>query len=109
MVVLIDSETVGRGDDDLGRILMGSFLHTLLNLTPLPRSIILLNGGVRLAAEGSDFTKVLSALSDAGVDVLSCGTCLDFFQLKEKLMAGRVSTMAEIVSALATAPKVIKP
>ena len=107
--VLIDSATVGRGDEELGRILMNSFLHTMAKTDPLPRCVILLNGGVKLAAEGSDLLAVLSDMSDIGVEILSCGTCLDFFHLKDKLRVGRVSNMTEIVQALSAARKVLKP
>lgn len=108
-VVLIDGETVGRGDDDLGRILMGSFLHTLFASDPPPWRIILLNGGVKLASQGSEFVGALTELSGRGVEILSCGTCLDFFHLKEKLQAGRISNMGEIVASLVSATKVLKP
>jgi selenium metabolism protein YedF len=108
-VVLIDTETIGRGDDNLGRILMGSFLHTMLASDSLPWRIILLNGGVKLASQGSEFLGVLIELSSRGVEILSCGTCLDFFHLKERLQVGRVSNMGEIVASLVAATKVLNP
>jgi intracellular sulfur oxidation DsrE/DsrF family protein len=71
--------------------------------------IIFINAGVKLAAEGSDLLTVLKELEGLGVEVLSCGTCLDFFKLKEKLAAGKVTNMYDIVSSLVAATNVIRP
>ena len=109
IVVLIDGATVGRGDDQLGRVLMKSFLHTLKEIEPRPWRLIFLNAGVKLAAEGSELLGVLSDLESLGVEILSCGICLDFFKLKEKLAAGKVTNMYDIVSSLVTATNVIRP
>jgi selenium metabolism protein YedF len=107
--VFIDCETLGRGDDDLGRILMKSFVITLKELKPLPWRIIFMNGGVKAAAEGSELLPHLQELENLGVEVLSCGTCLDFFHLKEKLKIGRVSNMFEIINSLTESSSVLKP
>jgi selenium metabolism protein YedF len=109
VLVAIDSDTIGRGDDELGRVLMKSFLHTLKDLDVLPWRIVFLNGGVRLVAEGSDFTSPLAELAGLGTEILACGTCLDFFHLKEKLGVGRISNMHEIASSFLEATNVIKP
>jgi selenium metabolism protein YedF len=109
VVVLVDGATVGRGDDLLGAVLMKSFLHTLKEIEPRPWRIIFINAGVKLAAEGSDLLTVLKELEGLGVEVLSCGTCLDFFKLKEKLAAGKVTNMYDIVSSLVAATNVIRP
>lgn len=109
IVVLIDGATVGRGDDLLGAVLMKSFLHTLKEIEPFPWRLIFLNAGVKLAAEGSDLLGVLGDLESLGIEILSCGTCLDFFKLKEKLAAGKVTNMFEILSSLVTATNVIRP
>jgi selenium metabolism protein YedF len=108
-VVFIDGETVGRGDPELGAILMKSFLHTLKELNPLPRRIIFINAGVNLAVEGSNYLSVLGELENLGIELTSCGTCLDFYRLKEKLAAGRVTNMYDIVTSLAEATAVLKP
>ena len=107
--MLIDGATVGRGDDLLGAVLMKSFLHTLKEIEPRPWRLIFINAGVKLAAEGSDLLNVLKELEDLGVEILSCGTCLDFFTLKEKLIAGRVTNMYDIVTSLVSATNVIRP
>jgi selenium metabolism protein YedF len=108
-VVYINAETMGRGDDVLGAILMKSFFFALKELKPLPWKIIFINSGVKLPSEGSDCLSALHELESLGVEIMSCGTCLDFFHLKEKLRAGRVSNMFEIVSSLADAAQVLKP
>ena len=109
VLVLIDGATVGRGDDLLGAVLMKSFLHTLKEIEPRPWRLIFINAGVKLAAEGSDLLNVLKELEGLGVEILSCGTCLDFFTLKEKLIAGRVTNMYDIVTSLISATNVIRP
>jgi selenium metabolism protein YedF len=109
VVVLIDGATVGRGDDVLGAVLMKSFLHTLKEIEPRPWRLIFINAGVKLAAEGSDLINLLGDLETLGIEILSCGICLDFFKLKEKLLAGKVSNMYEIVSSLVAATNVIRP
>jgi selenium metabolism protein YedF len=109
VLVLIDGATVGRGDDLLGAVLMKSFLHTLKEIEPRPWRLIFINAGVKLAAEGSDLLNVLKELEGLGVEIFSCGTCLDFFALKEKLIAGRVTNMYDIVTSLVSATNVIRP
>lgn len=109
IAVLIDGETMGRGNDQLGAVLMRSFLNTLKELDPLPWKLIFLNAGVRLTTECSEYLSVLTEIGDLGVEIVSCGTCLDFFQLKDKLRVGRVSNMYEIVSSLAEASHTLKP
>ena len=109
LLVFIDGETVGRGSEELGRILMRSFLITLKELNPLPWRIIFINGGVKLAAEESPYLDPLNSLLTLGVEILCCGTCLDYYKLKEKLRVGRVSNMFEIASSFLEATNVIKP
>jgi selenium metabolism protein YedF len=108
LVVFIDTEFLGRGPEELGRILMGSFLQTLEQSEIQPRKIILINSGVKLACEGSGVLEDLQELSAKGAEILSCGTCLDFFGIKKKLSIGKVSNMYEIINSLAQAGKVIK-
>jgi selenium metabolism protein YedF len=109
LLVFIDGETVGRGSEELGTILMRSFLLTLKELNPLPWRIIFINSGVNLAVEGSPYLEVLNNLAALGSDIISCGTCLDYFKIKEKLMVGRISNMYEIESSFLEATNVIKP
>ena len=109
LAVLIASDQVGAGDERLGRILMRSFVKTLRDIAPRPQKVIFMNAGVRLTTEGSELLDDIAALAGAGVEVLSCGTCLDYFNLKDKLRVGRVSNMFEITSALASADRVLRP
>ena len=108
IVVFIDTDSLGRGSEDLGRILMRSFMQTLEQSEVHPQRIILINSGVKLACEGSEVLEDLQEFAAKGVEILSCGTCLDFFGIKKKLMAGRVSNMFEIINSLAQAGKVMK-
>lgn len=108
-VVFIASEAIGTGDDKLGRILMEGFVNTLAEQDHAPDKLLLMNGGVRLATEGSPVLASLKTLTDQGCEILVCGTCLDFFDLKEKLATGIVSNMYDIQKAMITASKVVRP
>jgi selenium metabolism protein YedF len=108
IVVFIDGDTLGKGSEELGRVLMKNFLNTLVTITPKPWRIILINTGVRLAVGGHECAPVLTGLTDQGVEVLSCGTCLDYYGLKENLSAGRASNMNEIANSFMAAAKVVK-
>ena len=108
LVVFIDTDSMGRGSEELGRILMNSFLQTLGQSDVHPQKIILINSGVKLACEGSGVLEDLQELAAKRTEILSCGTCLDFFGMKKKLSVGRVSNMYEILNSLAGAGKVIK-
>jgi selenium metabolism protein YedF len=108
-VVFLTSDTLGDGDGKLGRILMEGFLDTLQEQETIPDKILLMNGGVKLAVEGSPTVASLKALTDRGCEILACGTCLDFFSLKDKLEVGVVSNMYDIQAALFTASSVIRP
>ena len=107
-VVFIDSDSLGRGSEELGKILMRSFFQTLEQAEPQPQKNILINSGVKLACEGSEVLEDLQEFYGKGVEVLSCGTCLDYFGIKKKLLVGKVSNMYEILNSLASAGKVIK-
>ncbi len=108
-LVLITSETLGRGNEELGEKLMGNFLATLPELGESLWRIILLNGGVKLAATPGKALDSLKKLEAAGVDILVCGTCLDFYGLLEMKQAGQTTNMLDVVTSLALADKVIKP
>jgi selenium metabolism protein YedF len=98
--VFIASAAIGSGNEELGALLIKGFLSTLLETSPLPERIIFMNGGVKLATEGSASLDKLALLAERGVEILSCGTCLDFYKLKDKLAVGRVSNMFEIAGFL---------
>ena len=109
VVILLAGDQLGSGPEELGGVLIRSFLKTLRDLEPRPRRMILINSGVRLALEGSPVLDDLGALEAAGTELLSCGTCLDYFQAKDRLRAGRVSNMNEIVTTLMRAERVVRP
>jgi selenium metabolism protein YedF len=98
--VFIASGEVGSGDPKLGALLMRGFLHTLTEAESLPTRVILMNGGVKLAVEGAETLASLTALGHQGVEILACGTCLEFFGLKDRLAVGRISNMYEITELL---------
>lgn len=107
IVILVSSSTMGKGDDELGKILMKSFLYALAENEEKPKYLIFVNSGVLLTSEGSESLEHLMALEKQGVEILSCGTCLDYYQLKEKLCVGQVSNMYTIVENMHKADKVI--
>jgi len=109
VVVYINSHLLGVGEDRLGSILMRSFLKTLLDLETKPSRLILINSGVWLASEGSEVLETLRGLSEEGVEILSCGTCVDFYGLKEKVKVGVISNMYDIAQSLLEADRLIRP
>lgn len=107
LVLVVSSDTMGRGEQELGSILIRGFFHTLGEVEPLPRTIIFFNTGVRLACEGSPVLEDLCALGEQDVEMLVCGTCLNYLELTEKLAAGQVSNMYDIAETLLRAGKVV--
>lgn len=108
-VVAVDTDVMGRGSEELGRTLMKGFLFAVSQLPVLPKTILFYNGGARLTVEGSDSLEDLKKMEAQGVEILTCGTCLNFYGLTEKLAVGGVTNMYVIVETLAGAGKVIKP
>ena len=106
-VVAIHATTMGRGDDALGAKLMGSWLRTLATLEDKPDAIVFTHGGVRLLAPDSPHLEALRALDAAGVDLLACVTCLEFYALTGKIAVGAVSNMREIAQRTLAASKVV--
>ncbi len=107
-IVYIDSSVMGCGDEKLGRILMKAFLKTLPELESLPKSIIFLNDGVFLTTTDAPEIESIKALEAAGCTILVCGTCLDFYHLKDKLEVGQISNMYEIATLMTGSDKVVK-
>ncbi|HLN54869.1 MAG TPA: sulfurtransferase-like selenium metabolism protein YedF [Bacteroidales bacterium] len=108
-VVVISSEKMGEGDDELGRLLVGNFIKALKDLDKLPAKIIFYNSGVKLAVRGSEQLEHLRQLEKMGVEILLCSTCVNHYGLEEKTDAGILSNMYTIAEAMASASKVIKP
>ncbi len=106
-VVFVPSSEFGRGSDELGKILMRSFMVTLVESETPPQSLLFVNSGIYLTCEGSPVLDHLLTLAEQGVKILSCGTCLDYFKLKDKLAVGQVSNMYTIYEEMNNAAKVI--
>lgn len=107
LVLMIPSEIMGRGDEELGTILIRGFFHTLGEVEPRPDTIIFLNSGVKLVVEGSQVLKDIQALCERGTEILACGTCLGHYELKENVAVGEISNMYTIAEILLGAGKVV--
>lgn len=107
MLVMVRSDTLGRGDDALGAGLMKSFLLTLKEMGPALWRLVFVNSGVKLCCQGSDSLPALSELAASGVSILVCGTCLNHFGLLQAKQVGETTNMLDIVTSLQVAGKVI--
>jgi selenium metabolism protein YedF len=107
-VIFIGSDQMGHGDAKLGQILMKNFIFTLTESNTTPDAIYFVNSGVMLTVGGSDVIEPLTELASRGVDIASCGLCLEFFNVKEALMVGRISNMLELVNALSEAGNIVR-
>ena len=108
-VAVFESEFMGRGNDELGKTLMKGFIYALSQLDELPKAMLFYNGGAKLTVEGAVSVEDLKSMEAQGVEILTCGTCLNFYGLSEKLAVGSVTNMYAIVEKLAAASKIIKP
>lgn len=108
LVILVSSDKLGSGDDKLGAMLMKSYLYALSESNKLPTDILFLNSGVKLTVEGSDSLQSINKLKERGVNILSCGTCLDFYEIKDKLAIGEITNMYTIVETMNSATNTIK-
>lgn len=108
-VVVISADHMGEGKEDLGKVLLKGFIYALTQLDELPKAILFYNGGAKITTEGSDSLEDLKTLESQGVEIMTCGTCLDYYGLKEKLQVGTVTNMYSIVETMNGADKVIRP
>ena len=108
-VVAISSDKMGTGAEELGKTLLKAFVFALTQQEKLPKTILFYNGGAALSCEGSPMLEDLRALEAQGVEIMTCGTCLNFYGLTEKLAVGSVTNMYSIVETLMQAGSVIKP
>jgi len=106
-VIVITTDKLGQGAEELGKVLIKSYTYALAETTPLPKAVMFLNSGVKLTAEGSEVLENIKKLENSGVEIISCGTCLDFYQLKDKLQVGIVGNMYSIIEKMNSAGKVI--
>ena len=109
MLVVLSGNVMGTGDDKLGTSLMKAFVFALTKQDQLPDTVLCYNTGAYLTCEGADTLEDLKLLESEGVTILTCGTCLDFYGLKEKLAVGGVTNMYDIVERMEKAVQIIKP
>jgi selenium metabolism protein YedF len=108
-VVVISSACMGQGDDELGAKLMKSFIFSLTQQDQLPDTVLFYNGGARLTSEGSDTLDDIKALAQAGVEILTCGTCTKFYGIEDKVAVGEVTNMYVIAEKQLEAAVVVRP
>jgi selenium metabolism protein YedF len=106
-VVLLAKNQLGEGSDELGKALAGAMIDTLKSMDTLPEKIIIINSGVEFVVKGSFVLKSLQELEQQGVDIIVCGTCLDYFGKMDELAVGRITNMHDILESMLKADKVI--
>ena len=105
-VIAVDTDTMGRGDEKLGHILMKGLIYALAHGESVPKKMIFFNGGAPLTCEGSESLEDIKELESRGTQILTCGTCLDFYGIREKLAVGGVTNLYEIAKVMAGEPGV---
>ena len=108
-IAVFSSDKMGQGNEELGGVLIKGCIYAITQLEELPKKMIFYNGGAKLTCEGSDSLEDLKNLESQGVEIMTCGTCLDYYGLKEKLAVGTVTNMYSIVESMQQAGKIIKP
>lgn len=108
-VIAFTRAAMGEGPEELGRILIQGFCNTIKEMDPLPEALIFYNSGIHLARQDSPVIEALIDLSEKGVDILVCGTCSDYFDVKDQIGAGTISNMYAIMERLTRAGHVISP
>ena len=108
-VVVISSDRMGTGNDELGKVLIKGFIFAVTQLDKLPKTMLFYNGGATLTTEDSDSLEDLKSLEAQGVEIMTCGTCLDYYGLKDKLAVGTVTNMYSIVETMAKAGRIVRP
>ncbi len=108
-IIVLDSDEMGSGDNDLGKLLLKGFINTIEQLDTLPKEIICYNSGITLAIKGSDTANSLKKIETKGVKIMLCGTCLDFYSLKDNIEVGSITNMLYIAEKLSSDLKIVKP
>ena len=108
-VIVISSDKMGEGEEELGKVLIKGYIYALTQLETLPKTILFYNKGAYLTCEGSASLEDLKSLEAQGVEIFTCGTCLNYYGLSEKLQVGSVTNMYVIADTMAKAGKVVKP
>lgn len=109
IVIAIGSDKMGEGEEELGKILIKGFVYALTEAETLPKTVLLYNKGVLLASTFEDTIKDLKILEERGVEILSCGTCANFYHVQDKIKVGTLTNMYTILEKQMKATKVIKP
>lgn len=107
LVVAIGSDHMGRGSEELGRILLKGFLFSLSQLPEPPKAVLFFNGGIRLAVEGANTVEDLRELAARGARILVCGTCVDYYGCKERIAVGEIADMYGIVETMSGASNLL--
>ena len=108
-IVVVNSATMGIGNDELGKVLIKGFLFAISQLEELPKTMLFYNGGATLTTEGSASIEDLKNMEAQGVEIKTCGTCLDYYGLKDKLQVGTITNMYDIVETMDKAAHIIIP
>jgi selenium metabolism protein YedF len=109
LIYLIPSNTMGMGDDDLGWGLLQTYIQTIKEVSPMPSKIFFYNSGVLLTSRESGILRYIKELEDQGVEIFSCGTCIDFFNKNDKVLVGKLTNMYDIMDSMVRADKVVSP
>ena len=108
-IVAVSSDRMGEGNDELGHVLMKGFIFAVTQLDELPEKMVFYNGGAKLTVEDSPALEDLKSLAERGVEIMTCGTCLDYYGIKDKLAVGTVTNMYSIVETMQKAGRIIQP
>ncbi len=106
-VLFIGTDQLGAGSSELGQLLMRNFIYTLTRRDEMPGAVVFMNAGVKLSIAGSPALEEIKELENSGVEILVCGTCLDYYQLKEQHQVGQVSNMYDIAELLMKSERVV--
>lgn len=109
MLVVLSANVMGKGEEKLGKALMKAFVFALTKQDQLPETILCYNSGAYLTCEGADTLEDLKSLEAEGVTILTCGTCLDFYGIKDQLAVGSVTNMYDIVERMEAAKTIVRP
>lgn len=106
-VVLVGADSLGRGSEELGHKLLGGLIYAFAHQDPLPKAMVFFNGGAHLTCEGSESLADVRDLESKGCEILTCGTCLDFYGIRDQLGVGGVTNLYRIAEIMATEPNVV--
>ena len=109
LIVVVSSDRMGTGNDELGKVLIKGFIYAVTQLDTLPKKMLFYNGGAKLTCDGSECLEDLKELKNRGVKIFTCGTCLNYYELSDKLAVGEVTNMYDIAEKMAAASLIVSP